>query len=159
MRFALIDRITSIERGKSITAVKNVSMAEEYLADHFPGFPILPGVLMIETLVQAGAWLMRYSEDFKYSAVLLKQSKAVRFNNFVQPGKTLTVSLNVHKWDGNECTFKALGTVDGKSAVNARLVLEQFNVADAGDELIISEQYRIDEMKKMFHQIWTDDNN
>ncbi len=158
MRFALIDRITSLEKGKSITAVKNVSMAEEYLGDHFPGFPILPGVLMVETLVQAGAWLMRYSEDFKYSAVLLQQAKAVRFNNFVQPGKTLTVSLKVHKWDGNLCTLKATGTVDGNSAVNARLVLEQFNVAEEGDDLVISEQYRIDEMKKMFQTIWRDEN-
>ena len=64
MRFLLIDRITELEPQKSITAVKNLSLAEEYLADHFPGFPVMPGVLMLETLVQAGGWLIRHSEDF-----------------------------------------------------------------------------------------------
>ena len=52
MRFALVDRIVSLERGESISTVKNLSLAEEYLADHFPGFPVLPGVLMLEALVQ-----------------------------------------------------------------------------------------------------------
>ena len=78
MRFSLVDRIVEMERGQSITAVKNLSLAEEYLQDHFPGFAVMPGVLMVETLVQAGAWLMRYSEDFKYSTILLKQAKAVK---------------------------------------------------------------------------------
>ena len=155
MRFTLIDRITALERGKSITAIKNLSLAEEYLADHFPGFPVMPGVMMVETLVQAGAWLMRYSEDFKYSAVLLKEAKAVRFPNFVVPGKTLTVTMTVHKWEGNECTFKAVGTVDGEKSVNARLKLEQFNVAAGSDNFYVSDEFRIDAMKKMFDQIWS----
>lgn len=155
MRFSLIDRITALEHGKSITAIKNLTLAEEYLGDHFPGFPVMPGVLMVETLVQAGAWLMRYTEDFKYSVVLLKQAKAIRFPNFVQPGNTLTVTLNVHKWEDNECTFKATGSVDGKGSVNARLTLEQFNVTDGKNNFYVSDEYRIDEMKKMFDQIWT----
>ena len=53
MRFVLIDRITEINPGQSLTAVKNLSLAEEYLADHFPGFPVMPGVLMLEALTQA----------------------------------------------------------------------------------------------------------
>ena len=83
MRFSLVDRILTLEPGKSITAVKNLSLAEEYLADHFPGFPVMPGVLMIEALVQAGGWLLRETEGFKYSTILLNEAKAVKFNNFV----------------------------------------------------------------------------
>src|SRR3990172_8464823 len=107
MRFSLVDRIISLEKGRTITAVKNVSLAEEYLQDHFPGFPVLPGVMMVEALVQASAWLLRHSEDFRFSTILLKQAKALKFNNFVTPGKTLTVTSTVHKMDPCECVFKS----------------------------------------------------
>ena len=84
MRFSLIDRIVELDKGQSITTVKNLSLAEEYLQDHFPGFAVMPGVLMVEALVQSGAWLMRATEDFKYSTLLLKQAKAVKFNSIVK---------------------------------------------------------------------------
>lgn len=154
MRFLLIDRIVELEPGKSITAVKNLSLAEEYLADHFPGFPVMPGVLMVEAMVQAGAWLMRATEDFRYSTVLLREAKAVRFNNFVTPGKTLTVTASVHKQSGADWTFKAAGTVDGASAVGARLTLRQFNLADENAELAESDAVRVRAMRDIFEQIW-----
>src|SRR5271170_2862077 len=121
MRFLLVDRILSLEPGRSITAIKNVSLAEEYLADHFPGYPVLPGVLMLECLVQAGAWLMRSTEDFRYSIILLKQAKALKYNTFVRPGQTLTVTAAIHDRGEREYVFKGSGTVDGASAVSARL--------------------------------------
>ena len=62
MRFTLIDRIVELEPGVQITAVKNLTMAEEYLADHFPHFPVMPGVLMLEAMTQAAAWLARARE-------------------------------------------------------------------------------------------------
>ena len=65
MRFSLIDRIVELEPGVRITAVKSLTMAEEYLADHFPHFPVMPGVLMLEALTQAGAWLVRVERGFR----------------------------------------------------------------------------------------------
>ena len=153
MRFALVDRITSLSPRESLTAVKNLSMAEEYLADHFPGFPVMPGVLMLEAMIQAGAWLMRFSEDFRYSIILLKEAKAIRFNNFVKPGQTLVLTVNVHKWEGAECVLKCTGTVDDKSAVNARLTLRQFNLADDKPDLAESDRLRSEQMKQLFFQI------
>jgi 3-hydroxyacyl-[acyl-carrier-protein] dehydratase len=153
MRFTLVDRITSLSPRESLTAVKNLSLAEEYLADHFPGFPVMPGVLMLEAMIQAGAWLMRVSEDFRYSTILLKVAKAVKFNNFVTPGRTLEVAVQVHNWDGPECTVKGSGTVDGKSAVRARLTLKQFNLGDERPELADSDNMRIDAMRDLFRQI------
>lgn len=153
MRFALVDRIVSLQPKESLTAVKNLSMAEEYLADHFPGFPVMPGVMMLESMVQSAAWLMRVTNDFRYSTVLLKEAKAIRFNNFVTPGKTLEVSVNVHKWGETECVFKTAGTVDGTSAVNARLILRQFNLADENPDLADSDAHRIEKMRELFQQI------
>jgi len=154
MRFALVDKITQLEKGKSITAVKNLSLAEEYLADHFPGYPVMPGVLMLETLVQAGAWLVRATEDFKYSTVMLKQAKALKFNSFVAPGQTLTVSLNIHKWEGDEIVLKASGHVDDVPTVSGRLVLQQFNLKDKNPQLARSDEHQVEQMKEMFRLIY-----
>ncbi|HID24573.1 MAG TPA: beta-hydroxyacyl-ACP dehydratase [Planctomycetaceae bacterium] len=155
MRFSLIDRIVKLEKGKTITAVKNLTMAEEYLADHFPGFPVMPGVLMLESLVQAGAWLMRATEDFRWSTILLKEARAVRFNSFVVPGKTLTVTVNVHRWEGNLCVLKGAGAVDDTATVNARLTLEQFNLRDRNPDLAPSDEMRVARMRELFDQLWT----
>lgn len=155
MRFSLVDRIVQLEAGTSITAVKHLSLAEEYLQDHFPGFPVMPGVLMLESLVQAGAWLMRHTEEFKYSMVLLKQAKAVKFNKFLEPGNSITVNLTVHKKEGANWTLKAKSTIDNESAVSARLILEQFNLAERNPELQKSDEMRIAELKNQFSQIWS----
>src|ERR1700732_4011993 len=101
MRFVLIDRIVDVQPGRSrlagsnavttpgpsLVAVKNLSLAEEYLADHFPGFPVMPGVLMLEALTQAGAWLVRDMEDFAHSVVVLKKAKMIKYGSFVEPGR------------------------------------------------------------------------
>lgn len=157
MRFSLIDRITELQSGESIRASKSLSLAEEYLQDHFPGFPIMPGVLMVEALVQTSAWLMRYSEQFRYATVLLKEAKAVKFNHFVSPGRTLEVTSTVHKKDDRLWTFKAAGTVDGTSAVTARLTLEQFNVADESPHLVQADRTQIDQMQALFAVLYHQD--
>ncbi len=59
MRFNLIDRIVAVQPGKSLLAVKNLTSGEEYLADHFPTFPVMPGVLMLQSLVESASWLLR----------------------------------------------------------------------------------------------------
>ena len=103
MRFVLIDRILEVEasrcrlsgsqtlkgQGPRLVAIKNLSLAEEYLGDHFPGFPVMPGVLMLEALTQAGGWLIRELEDFAHSVILLKQAKTIKYGSFVEPGRQL----------------------------------------------------------------------
>ena len=86
MRFTLLDRVTAVEPGKSITAIKTLSLSEEYLADHFPCFPVMPGVLMLEAMTQAAAWTIRLGEDFAHSIVVLRQAKNVKYGDFVEPG-------------------------------------------------------------------------
>jgi 3-hydroxyacyl-[acyl-carrier-protein] dehydratase len=155
MRFSLVDRIIELAPGESVTAIKNVSLAEEYLADHFPGYPVLPGVMMLECLVQTGAWLMRTTEDFRYSTILLKQAKALKYNNFVRPGQTLKVTATVHSRGEKEYVFKGTGTVDGGSAVSARVTLEQFNLSERNPDLEVSDRKRIEQLRRQFAEIWT----
>jgi 3-hydroxyacyl-[acyl-carrier-protein] dehydratase len=150
----LIDRIQSLESGRSIQAIKTLSLAEEYLQDHFPGFPVMPGVLMVEAMVQASAWLMRETEQFRFSTILLREAKAVKFNNFLQPGKTLIVTSSVHNRAGSTYQFKASGEVDGQSTVSARLTLEQFNQSDDNRNLAIADERRIASLRQEFQVLW-----
>lgn len=154
MKFSLIDRIVELVPGRSITTIKNLSLAEEYLQDHFPGFAVMPGVMMVEALVQSAAWLMRATEDFKYSTVLLKEARAVKFNSFVTPGRQLRVQITTHKWGDGECTFKAEGTMDGESTVSARITLQAVNLKDRNESLAKTDEMLVLEMKKLFAQLW-----
>lgn len=155
MRFLLVDRILELKPQESLRAVKNLSLAEEYLADHFPGFPVLPGVLMLEALVQSAGWLIRASEDFASSTILLKQAKALKFNSFVTPGKTLALQVTLKKRDGGIWDFQGNGTIDGESAVSARITLEAFNLADRNPALKDSDNLRRETSRDIFRQIWT----
>jgi 3-hydroxyacyl-[acyl-carrier-protein] dehydratase len=105
MRFVLIDRIVELEPGRRLEAVKNLSLAEEYLADHFPGFPVMPGVLMLEALTQAGAWLVRDMEDFAHSVILLKQARTIKYGSFVEPGRRLVLQVELLKHTERETEF------------------------------------------------------
>ncbi len=130
MRFVLIDRITELVRGQSLVAVKNLSLAEEYLADHFPGFPVMPGVLMLEALTQAGAWLIRDMEDFAHSVIVLKQAKTIKYGSFVEPGRQLQLKVDLVTNTDTETTFKGVGTIDGTEMVKGRIVLTRYNLRD-----------------------------
>ena len=130
MRFILIDRITEINPGHSLTAVKNLSLAEEYLADHFPGFPVMPGVLMLEALTQASAWLIRDMEDFAHSIVVLKKAKTIKYGSFVEPGRQLQLKVTLVSHDDREATFKGEGSIEGQSMVKGQLTLNRFNLRE-----------------------------
>ncbi len=138
MRFTLIDRIVDLAPGAKITAVKNLSMAEEYLADHFPGFPVMPGVLMLEAMTEAGAWLVRATEDFAHSMVLLKKARNVKFANFLQPGQTLTVTAEIVETTDRETRLKTSGSVEGTTNVSAQLVARAIQFGPTKTRMAIS---------------------
>jgi 3-hydroxyacyl-[acyl-carrier-protein] dehydratase len=153
MRFRLIDKITQLEEGKHVEAVKHLTSAERYLEDHFPRFPIMPGVLMLESMYQAGHWLVRKTEDFAHSVVILKEARNVKFSGFVQPGQDLVVTADVKKQDGNLTTLIARGSVDGRDVVSARLILETFQLADRYPHRASSEDYLRRNVRQQFERV------
>lgn len=130
MKFVLIDKLTRVEPGKSATAIKQLSLAEEYLADHFPTFPVLPGVLMLEAMVETCAWLVRVTQGFSRSMILLAEARNVSYGSFVAPGDRMEVSCEAIKIEDTTSSFKAQCSVDGQSTAKARLVLTHYNLAD-----------------------------
>jgi 3-hydroxyacyl-[acyl-carrier-protein] dehydratase len=154
MRFTLIDRIVDLTPGEKIAAVKNLSMAEEYLADHFPGFPVMPGVLMLEAMTQAASWLIRASEDFSHSTVLLKEARNVRFANFLLPGQTLAVTAEILDQDDRLTRLKASGSVDGNPTVSARLVLERYNLATERPDRQVADEVVTLKMRELFSLLY-----
>jgi 3-hydroxyacyl-[acyl-carrier-protein] dehydratase len=131
LRFNLIDRIAAWQSGKSLQCVKNLTLAEEYLADHFPTFPVMPGVLMLEAVVEASAWLWRLTTDFQHSVIVLREAKNVKYGTFMQPGHSLEISVELIKAEGGLATFRGKGNVqNGGQTVAAQVTLAAYNVRD-----------------------------
>jgi 3-hydroxyacyl-[acyl-carrier-protein] dehydratase len=154
MRYTLIDRIVELEPGSKIVAVKALTLAEEYLSDHFPLFPVMPGVLMLEAMTQTAAWLVRATENFAHSMVVLKEARNVKYADFVEPGQLLTVTCEILGQDDRETKFKATGTVDGRNAVSAKLVIERYNQAATDPNHAPLDDYTKREMRELFDLLY-----
>jgi 3-hydroxyacyl-[acyl-carrier-protein] dehydratase len=128
VKFILTDHLVSIEPGKKIVVAKNVSMAEEYLADHFPGFPVLPGVMMLEAAVQACAWLVRQHNHFAQSIIVLREARGIKYSTFVAPGQTLVITAEASSIEDDSSDFRVKGTVRGSTAIAGRLELSHLNL-------------------------------
>jgi 3-hydroxyacyl-[acyl-carrier-protein] dehydratase len=154
MFFSLIDKIDTLEPDKRIVAMKSLSLAEEYLRDHFPNFPVMPGVLMLEALTQASAWLIRVSEDFAHSIVVLKEARNVKYARFVQPGQTLFIESEIIQESGNLITLKAEGSVEGQNNLKAKLVLCRYNLSDTDPMHIPVDKKVTAEMRERFKTLY-----
>ena len=154
MRFHLIDRILELEPGKRIRVVKNLTLGEEYLADHFPTFPVMPGVMMLQTLVEGSAWLLRATEDFQQSVIVLRDARNVKYGNFMQPGNSMIITVEATEYapGAPSAVFKGKAEMAGSSTVSAKFTVGRYNLRDrdpalsAVDERIVADlrrHYRI----------------
>jgi 3-hydroxyacyl-[acyl-carrier-protein] dehydratase len=154
MRFHLIDRILELEPGKRIRMVKNLTLGEEYLADHFPTFPVMPGVLMLQTLVEGAAWLSRATDDFQHSVIVLRDARNVKYGNFMQPGNSMIITVEATEYTPGAPTaiFKGKAEAGGAATVSAKFTVGRYNLRErdpalaAVDERIIAalrSHYRI----------------
>jgi 3-hydroxyacyl-[acyl-carrier-protein] dehydratase len=148
MRFNLVDRIVEVQPGRSLRAVKNLTLGEEYLADHFPRFPVMPGVLMLQTLVEAGAWLLRLTDDYRHSVIVLREAKNVKYGTFMEPGKQLAITVELVEQDGPTATFKGKGEVEGSTAVSARLMVGRYNLADRHPSLRTTDEQIVRHLRR-----------
>lgn len=153
MKFRQIDQITELVPGQRITATRTLRADEDYLRDHFPLFPVMPGVLMLEALYQAACLLIRASDDFQCSVLCLEEAKNVKFADFMEPGNRLELTVEIVKSEGDRVSLKATGTKEGSTAVSARLVVRKSRLSDNHPELadldrFIAHQPR-EELKKL----------
>lgn len=130
MRFWLLDKIDEFEPNRRLVASKQVTYSEEYLQDHFPEFPVLPGVFMLEAATQASAWLLRLSESYAHSIISLKEAKNIKYADFVKPGSRLDISVELIKKDDRNATLKVVGKVGESTSLSGRLVVERYNLID-----------------------------
>jgi UDP-3-O-[3-hydroxymyristoyl] N-acetylglucosamine deacetylase/3-hydroxyacyl-[acyl-carrier-protein] dehydratase len=118
--FLLVDRILELEEGKRIVGLKNVTINEPFFQGHFPGHPIMPGVLIIEAMAQVGGMLlMRSVQDPASKVVYFMTLDNVKFRRPVKPGDQLRFELEVTQMRGTMCRMKGVAYVDGQVATEA----------------------------------------
>src|SRR5947207_2425749 len=148
MRFHLIDRIDAVEPGKSLRAAKFLTLGEEYLADHFPKFPVMPGVLMLQAVVEAAAWLWRATTDYTHPVIVLRDVRNVKYGTFMQPGRRMDVAVELAKHDADTATFKGKGTNDaGEQTVSAMFELRGYSLADRGPAGVAADERLVNHWK------------
>lgn len=150
MKFVLLDQITEITPGQSIKAVKNLSLSEEYLHDHFPGFPVMPGVLMLEAMIQLSAWLIRVTDDFAHPIITLKEARNVKYGHFVQPGERLELEGKILKREGNLTKLAIQGNLNGEAIISARLTMESSDLDTSNPMKAFSQKQIINNFKEMY---------
>ena len=130
MRWFWIDRITHMEKGKTARAVKNVSLAEEHVHDHFPHYPIMPQTLMIEGMAQTGGILAGSVDDFRQDIILAKISRAT-FHRLLRPGDqgVYEAELVGSSPEGHRAEVRI--TVEGELVAEASLMFANY---DSGNE-------------------------
>ena len=123
--FLLIDRVIEIERKKRIVAIKNVTVNEPYFVGHFPGYPIMPGVLMVEAIAQTGgALLLTEIPDRDSKLMVFTSIENARFRRPVTPGDQLRIEVTVLNWRTRVVKMGGTITVDGKLVCDATVTCQ-----------------------------------
>ena len=129
MFVSLIDRILSLEPGREVRAAKNLSYREEFLGDHFASFPLMPGALQAEAMVQAAQWLLRVELGFPESDFMPVVFSNTRYARYVRPGEQIVFTVALQKRDGDRWKFKGTGEVDGQRACQAQFELVRYDAS------------------------------
>ncbi len=121
--FLLLDRVLEVEAGRRIVAIKNVSFNEPFFQGHFPGVPIMPGVLIIEAMAQAGGVLLLNGRpDIDSKLVFFTGIDRARFRRTVVPGDQLRVTMSVLNLRSRNAKMKGVAEVDGQRVAEAEIL-------------------------------------
>jgi len=148
MRFILIDKVISLQPGKEIKTLKSVSLAEEYLADHFPAFPVLPGVLLLQGLIESASWLVRETENFAHSMILLEEARNIKYKSFLAPGSQIEYTVQAKTIEENFSKFTGFGLSEGEKIVEGTFGLRHFSLADENPAMAAIDTNIVENMKK-----------
>ena len=119
--FLLVDRILELVPGKSVVAIKNVTMNEPYFQGHFPGEPVMPGVLILEAMAQAGAMMMLNAPELRGTISFLTTVEKARFRHPVTPGDQMMLYTEMYRLRGQMGKVKAHAEVNGQVVAEAEL--------------------------------------
>jgi 3-hydroxyacyl-[acyl-carrier-protein] dehydratase len=126
--FLMVDSIVEVEKLKRIVGIKNVSINEAHFQGHFPGRPVMPGVLIIEAMAQVGGLLLLLEiPDRDSKLMFLAAVDGARFRRPVLPGDQLRVEVKVLSWRGDFCKIEGKASVDGKLAAEATLMCKMID--------------------------------
>ena len=127
--FLLVDTIEEMERWKRIVGIKNVTINEYFFQGHFPGKPIMPGVLIIESMAQTGGLLLLQEvKDREKKLLYFVAIDNARFRRPVVPGDQLRIEVDVLAWRGTFCKLKGRALVTGELAAEATLMCKMVDV-------------------------------
>ncbi|MFH0901125.1 MAG: 3-hydroxyacyl-ACP dehydratase FabZ family protein [Pseudomonadota bacterium] len=148
MRYFLIDKVTELVVGEKARGVKNVSLADEYLHDHFPDYPIMPGALIIEAIAQLAGFLLSVTvnqDDAPPRRALLVQVRQAKFHQLVGPGDQLDIEVKLVSLLSSAALVKAEALVGNRRAVRAELM---FTLNEIPSE-------RVHEQLRYLYRLWT----
>jgi 3-hydroxyacyl-[acyl-carrier-protein] dehydratase len=126
--FLMVDGIVEVERLKRIVGIKNVTINESYFQGHFPGSPVMPGVLILESMAQTGGFLLLLEIPDRESKLLYFVAvDGARFRRPVVPGDQVRIEMKVLSWRGDFCKLEGRATVDGQLAAEATLMCKMID--------------------------------
>jgi 3-hydroxyacyl-[acyl-carrier-protein] dehydratase len=129
VRFLLVDSILELEPGARAVGLKNISMSEDFLADHFPDRPIMPGVLILESLVQLADWVVRDASGFDKIGVAAGFDR-IKFRRVARPGDQLRLEVGLSSSDAGTHEFRGKAYSGGELAASASITMVEAPLAD-----------------------------